>query len=192
MTALNHILIAIAYALLAAVVAVFASRGFPEIGSDGGAVLGAVVFWGAAILYEVFSRQESQSHVVEEMHSLRLENDDLRDSLDDAWSHVTAIRDALTAYKAEGLHKTREVDSVIAEVKVLQGLIQQFSVAKSAKLNTGEPAERKRQIQSIEKPETDQADGLPAPTEHKHVALDRGMTSYGDDGKMLPIATGHR
>ena len=81
-------------------------------------MLGGVVLLGSAILHEVFSRQESQSRVVEEMHSLRLENDDLRDSLDDAWLNVTAIRDALTAYKAEnkaeGLHKIREVDSVIA------------------------------------------------------------------------------
>ena len=194
MTALNHILIAIAYTLLAAVVAVFAPRSFPEIGSDGGAVLGGVVLLGAAILHEVFSRQESQSRVVEEIHSLRLENDDLRDSLDDAWSHVTAIRDALTAYKAEnkaeGLHKTREVDSVIAEVKVLQGLIEQFSVAKSAKPTTAEPADRSRQIPFTEKSAQKQAVSLPAPAEHGNVPLAREMTSYSDGGKMLPIATG--
>ena len=71
------------------------------------------------------------------MRHLQLENADLRDSLDDTWSNVTAIREALTTFKAEreaaGLDKTREIDSVIAEVKVLQGLIEQFSVAKSAK-----------------------------------------------------------
>ena len=39
--------------------------------------------------------------MVDEMRHLQLENADLRDSLDDTWSNVTAIREALTTFKAE-------------------------------------------------------------------------------------------
>ena len=46
MTALNHILIAIAYTLVAAVIAVLVPRNFPEIGANAGAVLGGVVLLG--------------------------------------------------------------------------------------------------------------------------------------------------
>ena len=188
MTALSHILIAIAYTLVAAMVAIVAPRGFPEIGAHGGAVLGGVVLLGSALLHEVFSRQESQSRVVDEVHHLRLENDDLRNSLEDAWSNVAAIRDSLMAFKAEseaeGRHKTREVDSVIAEVKVLQGLIEQFSAAKSAK------------------PRSPAAETFPLPaafagsggarTDTKVMAAPPAVEkiSYSDGDRMLPVATG--
>ena len=46
MTALNHILIAIAYTLVAAVIAVLVPRNFPEIGANASAVLGSVVLLG--------------------------------------------------------------------------------------------------------------------------------------------------
>ena len=46
MTALNHILIDIAYTLVAAVIAVLVPRNFPEIGANAGAVLGGVVLLG--------------------------------------------------------------------------------------------------------------------------------------------------
>ena len=46
MMAPNHILIAIAYTLVAAVIAVLAPRNFPKIGTNAGAVLGGVVLLG--------------------------------------------------------------------------------------------------------------------------------------------------
>jgi cyclic-di-GMP phosphodiesterase TipF (flagellum assembly factor) len=191
MTALNHILIAIAYSLGAAGVAVLVPRGFPEIGANGGAVLGGVVLLGAALLHEVFSRQESQSRVVDEIRHLRSENDDLRDSLDDAWSNVTAIRDALATYKAEreaeGLHKTREVDSVIAEVKVLQGLIEQFSAVKSRPPNPEEsPAANSVARKSAKNPVISPR----VPPVEKAVPTAPEKLSYADGEQMLPIATG--
>jgi len=46
MMAPNHILIAIAYTLVAAVIAVLVPRNFPKIGANAGAVLGSVVLLG--------------------------------------------------------------------------------------------------------------------------------------------------
>ena len=183
MTALSHILIAIAYTLVATVIAVFVPRGFPEIGANAGAALGGVVLLGSALLHEVFSRQESQSRVVDEMNHLRAENDDLRHSLDDAWSNVTAIREALTNYKAErdaeGVDKKREVDSVIAEVKVLQGLIEQFSAARSSKSKpppeiSAKDSEERRQ----------------AHTEDKITPVSSNKMSRSAGEQMPPIAEG--
>lgn len=194
MTALNHILIAVAYTLLAAVVAVFAPRGFPEIGAHGGAVLGGVVLLGSALLHEVLSRQESQSRVVDEVRNLRLENDDLRESLDDAWSNVAAIRDSLMSFKAEseaeGLHKTREVDSVIAEVKVLQGLIEQFSAAKASKA-TPPPIEATSPPKPFSRDSGTDQDAQPvAQNREKKTAAASERVTYTDGDQMLPVATG--
>jgi cyclic-di-GMP phosphodiesterase TipF (flagellum assembly factor) len=194
MTALNHILIAIAYTVLAAGIAIYSPRGFPEIGTQGGAVLGGVVLLASALLHEVFSRQESQSRVVDEVRNLRLENDDLRDSLDDAWSNVSAIREALTSYKAEteaeGLHKTRKVDSVIAEVKVLQGLIEQFATAKTSKPQLPAIAATAPTIPDANKPAKGHDTHQVTRVENKNVPAVHEQQSYSDGDRMLPIATG--
>ena len=194
MTALNHILIAVAYTLVAAVIAVFIPRGFPEIGANAGAVLGGVVLLGSALLHEVFSRQESQSRVVDEMRLLRTENDDLRDSLDDAWSNVTAIREALTTFKAEreadGLDKTREVDSVIAEVKVLQGLIQQFSDARSSRPKSPVAEESQVADPFAEPSAKDPDERRQAHTEDRIAPVAVHKMPHPDGEQMLPIATG--
>ena len=194
MTALNHILIAIAYTLVAAVIAIVVPRSFPEIGASAGAVLGGALLLGSALLHEVFSRQESQSRVVDEMLHLRLENDDLRNSLDEAWSNVTAIREALTTFKAEreaeGADKTREVDSVIAEVKVLQGLIEQFSMAKSATPNLPRAGQRPVSNPFAGKSRTDSDDLRHSPPEDKMAAAAIEKSPYAGGEQMLPIATG--
>lgn len=196
MTALNHILIAVAYTIVAAIVAVVVPRGFPDIGAQTGAVLGGAVLLGSALLHEVFSRQENQSRVVEEMHHLRLENDDLRSSLDDAWSHVTAMRDALTAYKAEheeeGRNKTKEVDSVIAEVKVLQGLIEQFSAAKSTKPDRADTEETAlpRAVAGNAVRGAVEHRPVPVPAEDRIVLAGQGKSSLSGGEQVLPVATG--
>jgi cyclic-di-GMP phosphodiesterase TipF (flagellum assembly factor) len=194
MTALNHILIAIAYTLVAAAIAVLVPRGFPEIGANAGAVIGGVVLLGSALMHEVFSRQESQSRFVDEMRHLRLENDDMRSSLDDAWSNVAAIRESLTTFKAEreaeGLDKTREVDSVIAEVKVLQGLIEQFSVARSVKPKLPNADESPPPNPFAEKSDKGPEERRQAHTEDRMapVAVEKAPYSAGE--QMLPVATG--
>ena len=119
------------------------------------------------------------------MRHLQLENADLRDSLDDTWSNVTAIREALTTFKAEreaaGLDKTREVDSVIAEVKVLQGLIEQFLVAKSAKPKPNPFAEKFAK---------DPDERRPAHTEDRMALAPPEIMPYQGGEQILPIATG--
>jgi cyclic-di-GMP phosphodiesterase TipF (flagellum assembly factor) len=191
MTTLNHIVMAIAYTLVAALVAIVIPRAFPEMGSSAGAILGGAVLLGSALLHEVFSRQDSQSRVVDEMHHLRLENDDLRNSLEDAWSNVTAIREALTSFKAEskaeGLDKSREVDSVIAEVKVLQGLIEQFSAARTAKPKSPGAVQSRAVPDSMEK---DPDDGAQDRSDESTALLAPEKLPRSAGEQMPPVATG--
>ena len=137
MSALTHILIAVAYTLVATTIAVVIPRWFPEFGPNTGILAGGAVLLGAALLHEVFSRQDGQSRVFDEVRLLKTENDDLRLSLDEARSDVMTMRSALTSLSDDQETATknekREVDSVIAEVKVLQGLIEQFATVKTAK-----------------------------------------------------------
>lgn len=70
MSALHHILIAVAYSLVAAVVAVGIPYFLPHLGPDAGAVIGGVVLVGSALLHEVFARQEGESKTAAEISRL--------------------------------------------------------------------------------------------------------------------------
>jgi hypothetical protein len=70
MTALHHILVAVAYTLVAAVVAVSVPHFLPQVGPDAGAVIGGVLLIGSALLHEVFSRQEGEARRVEDINRL--------------------------------------------------------------------------------------------------------------------------
>ena len=113
---------------------------------------------------------------------------------DDTWSNVTAIREALTTFKAEreaaGLDKMREVDSVIAEVKVLQGLIEQFSVAKSAKPKLPSVEQSPAPNSFAEKFAKDPDERRPAHTEDRMALAAPEIMPYQGGEQMLPIATG--
>jgi len=134
MTFLYHILIATVYTLLAAATAIGLPHLFPEIGSEIGAILGAVVFVGSAIMHEVFARQEMQANLVDELGHLRNRNAELQISLDRVERETEMLKGAVKQIAENGTttkdNSKKNVDSVIAEVKVLQGLVKQLSATK--------------------------------------------------------------
>ena len=136
MSVLHHIVIAVAYSLVAAAVAIFLPDLLPAMGAGTGAVIGGVVLIGSALLHEVFARQEGENRTVEELHALRQEHESTRRALSAARLEVETLRAELKgtiearAETEEGAR--RNVDSVIAEVKVLQGLIEQLSTSRLA------------------------------------------------------------
>lgn len=136
MKVLNHILIAVAYTMVAMIVAILVPRWLPAIDANAGALIGGVLLFGSALLHEVFSRQESQAQFIDDVAVLRAENANLRTTLDEARSEVVSMRGAMDSFTEERSEESengrREVDSVIAEVKVLQGLIEQFATASAA------------------------------------------------------------
>lgn len=188
MSALTHILVAVAYTLVATTVAVVLPRWVPEVSANMGIMLGGAVLMGAALLHEVFSRQEGQSRFANQVQSLRSDNDDLRLSLDEARSDVVTMRSALTSLSQEqetaNQNEKREVDSVVAEVKVLQGLIEQFATAKTVK-----PAADERDVVE-DTPQSPDSVAAAAPKPLKVAALN------GPDNKLVnpvdslpPVAT---
>lgn len=134
MSVLHHIVIAGAYSLVAAAVAIFLPDLLPAMSAGNGAVIGGVVLIGSALLHEVFARQEGENRTVEELHALRQEHETVWRSLSASRQEVEALRVELKssiearAETEEGAR--RNVDSVIAEVKVLQGLIEQLSTVR--------------------------------------------------------------
>ncbi|MHA1109038.1 MAG: EAL domain-containing protein, partial [Alphaproteobacteria bacterium] len=130
MSIFYHILIATCYTLVAVAVATALPYGFPAIDLNGAIVLGGVLLIGAALLHEVFTRQESESKLADEIQMLQLEQGDARREMDQSRIRLRNLQRSLEQVVEEHeaiAGQNRDVDSVIAEVKVLQTLIEQFS-----------------------------------------------------------------
>jgi cyclic-di-GMP phosphodiesterase TipF (flagellum assembly factor) len=129
MTALHHILVAVAYTLVAAVVAVSVPHFLPQVGPDAGAVIGGVLLIGSALLHEVFSRQEGEARRVEDINRLNGEIRGVYSALDLVGAEIDRLKNSIKTLGLAGAGSTatHDVESVIAEVKVLQVLVQQLS-----------------------------------------------------------------
>ena len=132
----HHILIAACYTLVAAAVAIAMPYGFPAVGLNAAIAVGGILLVGSALLHEVFSRQEGEGRMADEVQALRLEQGETRRALDQARNRVRTIQRSvdqmLEDYKTSA-NQRKEVDSVVAEVKVLQGLIEQLSIRTAGK-----------------------------------------------------------
>lgn len=135
MTALHHIIIAVGYTLLAAACAVALPLLFPAIGPNAGAVIGGVVLVASALVHEVFARQEGEAHLVDEVEYLRIRNVEFEVALKAAVNQISALRETVAEVSSKNdtvrEDGRRSVETVIGEVKILQGLIEQISVARA-------------------------------------------------------------
>jgi len=132
MTVLHHILVATAYTLVAALIAVLIRYFLPHLGPDAGAIIGGVVLVGSAVLHEVFARQEGQARFAAEIERLQGDIRRVYDALDVAGGDMASPRKSVDEVRQAGAGSAarRDVESVIAEVKVLQGLIENLSEAR--------------------------------------------------------------
>jgi len=78
MSLIHHILLVVAFPLVAAVVAVGLPQVMPRIGQVPAAVFGVVFLAGSALLHEVFLRQEGESRMAERMRGLQVDFDEIR------------------------------------------------------------------------------------------------------------------
>jgi hypothetical protein len=138
MTALHHILVAVAYTLVAAVIAVSVPHFLPHVGPDAGAVIGGVVLIGSALLHEDFARQEGEARRVADISRLNGEIRGVYSAPDLAGAEIDRLKDTIEILGLGGAGSTanRDVESVIAEVKVLQVLVQQLSELRPAPRQT--------------------------------------------------------
>ena len=129
MSLIRHTFIALAYSVIAAASAMAAPKLFAGVGQELGIVIGAVVLIGCALLHEVSARQDERAALADELHDLRLSFGEVMEELTQARQQVALIHDALASGPARGASKTLEQDvhDVVAEVRVLQSLVDQLS-----------------------------------------------------------------
>jgi cyclic-di-GMP phosphodiesterase, flagellum assembly factor TipF len=134
MTALHHILVAVAYTLVAAVAAISAPHFLPHVGPDAGVVIGGVILIGSALMHEVFARQEGEARRVADIVRLNGEIRGVYSALDLAGAEIDRLKKSVKNLGIAGPASTpnHDVESVIAEVKVLQVLVQQLSELRPA------------------------------------------------------------
>ncbi|MGB0629662.1 MAG: EAL domain-containing protein [Alphaproteobacteria bacterium] len=132
MSFLRHILIALGYSTIAGAVALVLPRTVPGIDSNMAIMLGAVVLIGSALLHEVFARQEEEGKLVEEVQDLRAGHGEVMGELTRAREEVGNIYKAIesmTGKGGRGKELEEDVGKVMAEVKMLQGLVEQLTSA---------------------------------------------------------------
>ncbi len=151
MTALHHILVAVAYTLVAAAIAISIPLFLPRVGPDAGVVIGGVVLIGSALLHEVFARQEGDARRIAEIDRLTVDIRGAYSALDLAGAEIERLKKAIKSglVAGGGSNAGHNVDSVIAEVKVLQGLVQQLSELRSV----ARPSDT---VETVEPDETDE------------------------------------
>ena len=132
MSFLRHILIALGYSTIAGAVALVLPRTVPGIDAGMAVMLGAVVLIGSALLHEVFARQEEEGKLVEEVQDLRAGHGEVMGELTRAREEVgntyKAI-ESMTGKGGRGKELEEDVGKVMAEVKMLQGLVEQLTSA---------------------------------------------------------------
>jgi cyclic-di-GMP phosphodiesterase TipF (flagellum assembly factor) len=195
MSVLNHIFVAVSYSLVAAAVAIGLPHLFPAVGVEAGAILGGVVLVGSALLHEVFARQEGEARTAEEIESLRIEHGTMRKALSQARAEVETLRSALNessrSHEADEETARKNVDSVIAEVKVLQGLIEQLWTARAAPRMAADGKGATRPVPGSGKGDI-AADQRPAPAAPLTLVVRDGRALDGGEapGELPPVARG--
>jgi len=130
MSFLRHILIALSYSTIAGAVALVLPRTVPGIDAGMAVMLGAVVLIGSALLHEVFARQEEEGKLVEEVQDLRAGHGEVMGELTRTREEVGNIYKAIesmTGKGGRGKELAEDVGKVMAEVKMLQGLVEQLT-----------------------------------------------------------------
>ena len=132
MSFLRHILIALGYSTIAGAVALVLPLTVSGVDSNTAIMLGAVVLIGPALLHEVFARQEEEGKLVEEVQDLRAGHGEVMGELSRAREEVGNIYKAIetmTGKGGRGKELEEDVGKVMAEVKMLQGQVEQLTSA---------------------------------------------------------------
>ena len=125
----RHIFIAFSYSVVAAAVALALPSGIPSVGTDVAIAVGATLLVGCALLHEVFARQEEEQKLADEMFALRRAQAEVMQELAIARRGARGIQDSPEAAAARRTNAPSEsdFDNVVAEVRVLQRLVDQLS-----------------------------------------------------------------
>ena len=169
----RHLLIFALYSTAAVAAALLAPDYLPEIGAREAYVIGGLIFVLGLLLHEVAARLEREAWLADQILALQHAHSHAGQELDRVGSEAVTFRETL---ETRAQKSQREVGNVVAEVKVLQSLIEQLY------------ASRTTADQPIAAAAADTAPA-PRPTEGQHLVIPQaaGM-SGGATVPMPPIA----
>lgn len=129
MPVVSHVLIALGYAVIAGIVAVLLPRVAPVDGRLG-VELGGLIIFISALVHLASARLRRDQHEAAEIDALTLGYAELRTELSRARDEARRIFDAIRAASDARQGQAQSIDSVMAEVRVLQDLVDQLSAGK--------------------------------------------------------------
>jgi cyclic-di-GMP phosphodiesterase TipF (flagellum assembly factor) len=170
----RHLLMFALYSAAAVAVALLAPDYLPDIGVREAYVTGALIFVLGLLLHEVAARLEREAWLADQILALQHAHSNAGMELHRVGSEAVTFRETLETREQRS---QREVGNVVAEVKVLQSLIEQLYASRSA---ADQPAA-----------EAAAADTAPAPrpTEGQHLVIPQAAgLSGGATVPMPPVA----
>jgi cyclic-di-GMP phosphodiesterase TipF (flagellum assembly factor) len=126
MTAIWHLVIALSYALVAVALVVVVPQHFPAVGPDLALVIGGLALLAGALLHEVFWRFGRDTELVRHIRALHARQEEVVEELERARIEARNIHQALTQAGRMSGGTGNNLDEVVAEVRVLQGLVDQL------------------------------------------------------------------
>ena len=126
MLKLRQILIFLCIGALAAAVAVYAPRALPGLSDLQGLLAGLAVLCAGGLLQEMQCRMAGEAGAMERLLALRCAHGRLAEEVEVLRREMAALREDASGSEAGG---DERVEWVIAEVKVLQSLIERLSEA---------------------------------------------------------------
>jgi len=123
---LFHTIIFLSYASFAAMVAVVLPQNLPGFDPTLSMVAGAVVLVACGLLHEAYARFEERRELGGEVAAMRGAQDNLMEELARARGETRGLYEALESAGGRGGSRP-DIGEIIAEVKVLEGLVKQLS-----------------------------------------------------------------
>jgi hypothetical protein len=143
----RQVLIFLCTGALAAAVAVYAPRAVPGLSELQALLAGLVVLFAGGLLQETQRRLAGEARAMERVLSLRCAHGRLAEEVEVLSREIAVLREEATGAAPGGDHR---VETVIAEVKVLQSLIEKLSDARVAKGGAkGDRAGSKKKVAEV-------------------------------------------
>ena len=171
-------LIVVSYGMLAAAVVLVSPDLVPAMVPPVNWFAAAMVFLGGALAHESNVRAAQRATMAGQLDALGSENTALREQVDNLAETMESLGGNISELQGDGASTAKqELDRVVAEVRVLQNLIEQLSAMGSAPAKPAAP----------EKPKAGAKDATPAPEPGQAPAKDSGSVYGLEEKEVLDI-----
>ncbi len=130
MPVISHVLIALGYAVIAGAVTVALPYLIPQLDTRGAVEIGAVIILVAALVHLASARLRRGDEEAQDIDAVRTGYGELRHELARARDEARQIYEAIRTVTEQRQGQAQEIETVMTEVRVLQGLVEQLSSGK--------------------------------------------------------------